>query len=49
MVICYHFQMSGKFLTIWPAPMTPSFLTSKGIGRGDEEENWRVKADNLES
>jgi hypothetical protein len=28
--------------------MTPSFLTSKAIGRG-EEENWRVKADNLES
>ncbi len=26
--------------------MTPSFLTSKAIVRGDEE-NWRVKADNL--
>ncbi len=32
--------------TICPAPITPSFFTSKAIVRGDEE-NWRVKADNL--
>jgi hypothetical protein len=32
--------------TIWPAPTTPSFLTSKAIARG-VEENWRLIAASL--
>ena len=32
--------------TIWPAPITPSFLTSKAIACG-VEENWRLIAASL--
>jgi hypothetical protein len=32
--------------TIWPAPTTPNFLTSKAIARG-VEENWRLIAASL--